>query len=131
MNDIEILNKKRGSAKSFLNNTPSNISETIIWVKQRTNVPSNLSEKDKHCFFLERKIYHEENRKRFIMIYVAISKLIQTVPESPETAVCYFMVISELLFCPGFHSHSLINHTDIPQGIRMGRVNFKDFLILQ
>jgi hypothetical protein len=71
-NDIETFNKKSGIAKSFLNNTPSNISVNTIWVRLNIKVPISLSIKDRECLFLKRRTYHEENKRKFIMIYPII-----------------------------------------------------------
>ncbi|MDP3298380.1 MAG: hypothetical protein Q8N09_12475 [Thermodesulfovibrionia bacterium] len=75
INDIEIFNKKRGAAKSLLNNTPRSISVNIIWAKPRIKVPINLSINDRQFFFLKRRTYHEENKKRLTIIYEIISNL--------------------------------------------------------
>ncbi len=67
-----MFNMKRGPAKSFLKTTPSSISVAIICVKLRTKAPSSLSANGRFPFFLKRKAYQDESRKRLIMIYADI-----------------------------------------------------------
>ena len=104
INEIEILNKKSGAAKSLLNNTPRSISVNIIWAKPRIKVPINLSINDRQFFFLKRRIYHEENKRRLTVIYEIVSNLFQALPESSKTAVCNFVIVFKLFLCFILHS---------------------------